>query len=196
MIAESCAIIILAAGESTRMGRPKQLLPYNGKSLLEHAVDTANDSIAEPVIVVLGANADLLEKEIDDKKVHIAINNEWKEGMASSVRCGIKTLEHIAPSTDATVIMVCDQPFVSSVLLDHLISMQKNSGKLIVTSQYEDAIGPPALFHRTIFPELLQLKGDTGAKKIIEQRMNEVATVPFAEGAIDIDTEEQYRAIL
>jgi molybdenum cofactor cytidylyltransferase len=91
--------------------------------------------------------------------------------------------------------MVCDQPFVSSVLLDHLISMQKNSGKLIVTSQYEDAIGPPALFHRTIFPELLQLKGDTGAKKIIEQRMNEVATVPFAEGAIDIDTEEQYKEL-
>jgi molybdenum cofactor cytidylyltransferase len=74
--------------------------------------------------------------------------------------------------------------------------MQKNSGKPIVSSQYEDAIGPPALFHRTIFPELLKQKGDVGARKIIEQRKDEVATVPFAEGAIDIDTEEQYRALL
>ncbi len=195
MTITNCAVIILAAGASTRLGRPKQLLPFNGKSLLEHAVDTANDSMAEPVIVVLGANADLLEKEIDEKKVHVAVNSEWKEGMASSVRCGINTLLQIAPMTDAAIIMVCDQPYVSSTLLDHLIAMQKNSGKPIVTSQYENAIGPPALFHKTIFPELLQLKGDAGARKIIEQRMNDVATVPFQQGNIDIDTEADYKAL-
>jgi len=195
MTITNCAVIILAAGASTRLGRPKQLLPFNGKSLLEHAVDTANDSMAEPVIVVLGANADLLEKEIDEKKVHVAVNSEWKEGMASSVLCGINALLQIAPMTDAAIIMVCDQPYVSSTLLDHLIAMQKNSGKPIVTSQYENAIGPPALFHKTIFPELLQLKGDAGARKIIEQRMNDVATVPFQQGNIDIDTEADYKAL-
>jgi len=186
----------LAAGSSSRMGRPKQLLPYSGKSLLEHTVDTANDTDANPVIVVLGANAALLEKEISEKKVHVAVNTEWNEGMASSVRCGITTLQHIAPSCDAVIIMVCDQPFVSSSLLNELVATQKESGKPIVTSQYEIAVGPPALFHKTIFPELLELKGDAGARKIIEQRSADVATVLFKEGNIDIDTEADYKALL
>jgi molybdenum cofactor cytidylyltransferase len=190
-----CAIIILAAGSSSRMGRPKQLLPYNGKSLLEHTVDTANDADANPVIVVLGANAALLEKEIDEKKVHIVENNEWKEGMASSVRCGLSTLLHIAPSSDAAIIMVCDQPFVSSSLLNELIAAQKNTGKPIVASQYENAVGPPTLFYKTIFPRLLELKGDAGARKIIEQRTSDVATVLFTHGNVDIDTEADYDAL-
>ena len=177
------------------MGRPKQLLPYKGTSLLEHTVDTANNADANPVIVVLGANAVLLEKEIAKKKVHIVENKEWKEGMASSVRCGLNTLLHIAPSSDAAIIMVCDQPFVSSSLLNELITTQKNTGKLIVTSQYKNAIGPPALFHKSIFPLLLELKGDAGARKIIEQRMDEVATVLFAQGNIDIDTEADYKSL-
>jgi molybdenum cofactor cytidylyltransferase len=186
----------LAAGSSSRMGRPKQLLPYHGKSLLEHTVDTANDADADPVIVVLGASAEILEKELDEKKVHIADNQEWKEGMASSVRCGITTLLHIAPSVNGVIIMVCDQPFVSSALLNELIAVQKNTGKAIVTSQYENAIGPPALFHKSIFPELMKLKGDAGARKIMEQRSNDVATVLFKKGDIDIDTEADYRSLL
>ena len=177
------------------MGRPKQLLPYNGKSLLEHTVDTANDAEANPVIVVLGANATLLEKEIDEKKVHIVENKEWEEGMASSIRCGLNTLLQIAPSADAVILMVCDQPFVSASLLNELITTQKNSGKLIVSSQYENAIGPPALFYKTIFPELMDLKGDAGARKIVEQHSNDTTTVLFTKGSIDIDTEEEYKAI-
>lgn len=192
----NCAVIILAAGSSSRLGRPKQLLPYNGKSLLENAVDVANDSIAEPVIVVLGANAEKLEKEIIEKKVHIEENKEWQEGMASSVRCGITALMRIGPSVDAAIIMVCDQPFVSPELLNELINQQKNTGKPIVTSQYENAIGPPALFYKTIFPELLKLKGDGGARKIIEQRKDDVSTVSFIKGSIDIDTEADYKTIL
>ena len=192
----SCAIIILAAGSSSRMGRPKQLLPYNGKSLLEHTVDTANDTDANPVIVVLGANATMLDKEINEKKVHITENTEWGEGMASSVRCGIKTLMQIAPYSDAAIIMVCDQPFVSPALLNELIAAQKNTGKAIVTSQYNNAIGPPALFHKTVFPGLLELKGDAGARKIIEKRKTDVATVSFDKGEIDIDTEADYKALL
>ncbi len=191
----NCAIIILAAGSSRRLGRPKQLLPYNGKSLLEHSVDTANDTDVNPVIVVLGANAAQLEKEIDGKKVHIIENKEWKEGMASSIRWGINTVIHIAPSTDAAILMVCDQPYVSAFLLNELIAAQKNTGKLIVTSQYENAFGPPALFYKTIFPELLELKGDEGARKIVEQHSNDIATVLFTQGNIDIDTEADYKAL-
>lgn len=177
------------------MGRPKQLLTYQGKSLLEHTIDTASETDANPVIVVLGANAGLIEKEIDEKKIHIVENKEWKEGMASSVRCGIATLLQIAPAADATIIMVCDQPFVSSSLLHELITEQKNTGQPIVTSQYKEAIGPPALFHKSVFYELMKLKGDAGARKIIEQRSNDVVTVFFRKGDIDIDTEADYKSL-
>jgi len=147
------------------------------------------------VVLVLGANAEPLEKEVEDKKIHIAVNKDWSEGMASSVRCGINTLMHIAPAVDSAIIMVCDQPFVSSSLLNQLIVTQVETGKPIVTCKYETAIGPPALFHKTVFPELLQLKGDAGARKIIEQRRNDVATVLFDKGIIDIDTEDDYKAL-
>ncbi len=186
---------MLGAGSSSRLGRPKQLLPYNGKSLLEHSVDTANNAEANPVIVVLGADAALLEKLIDEKKVHIVENKEWEEGMASSIRCGVNALMHIAPSSDAVILMVCDQPHVSASLLNELITIQKNSGRLIVTSQYENTFGPPALFYKTLFPELLKLKGDAGARNIVVQHIDDVATVLFTEGNIDIDTEEDYKAL-
>ncbi|MGZ5221080.1 MAG: nucleotidyltransferase family protein [Chitinophagaceae bacterium] len=191
----NCAIIILAAGSSSRMGRPKQLLPYMGKSLLSHSVDIANDADANPVIVVLGANAALLEKEIDEKKVHIVVNKEWQEGMASSIRCGLNTLLHIAPSSGAAILMVCDQPFVSASLLNELISQQKNTGKLIVASQYQNTVGPPTLFDKTIFPELMALQGDAGARKIVERHSNDTTTVLFTAGNIDIDTEADYEAL-
>jgi molybdenum cofactor cytidylyltransferase len=177
------------------MGRPKQLLPYNGKSLLEHTVDIANDTDANPVIVVLGANAALLENEIAEKKVHPVENKDWQEGMASSIRCGLKTLMKIAPLSDAVILMVCDQPYISSPLLNKLIATQKTTGKLIVTSQYENTIGPPALFYKTVFPALLELKGDAGARKIVEQHYQDTATVLFPRGNVDIDTEADYKAL-
>ena len=163
---------------------------------MEHTVDIANDAGANPVIVVLGANAALLENIVDEKKVHIVENKEWKEGMASSIRCGVNTLLQIAPLSDAVILMVCDQPFVSALLLDELIATQKKTGKPIVSSQYDSTIGPPVLFYKTIFAELLKLKGDAGARKIIEQHSNDVAIVLFTLGAIDIDTEEDYQALI
>ncbi len=186
---------MLAAGSSTRLGKPKQLLLYKGKSLLQYVAQVAVDSTATPVVIVTGANAALVKKELTDVKVILAENIEWKEGMASSIRCGLNTLMHIAPLSDAVILMVCDQPFVSASLLNELIATQKNTGKLIVTSQYENTVGPPALFYKTIFSELMQLKGDAGARKIVEQHSNDVATVLFTQGNIDIDTEADYKAL-
>jgi molybdenum cofactor cytidylyltransferase len=147
------------------------------------------------VAVILGANAELLEKAVQDKKIHIAINKEWNEGMASSVRCGIRTLTKIAPAADAAIVMVCDQPFVTSTLLNDLFVTQRNTGKSIVACKYETAIGAPALFHKSVFPELLELKGDAGARKIIERRKGEIATISFEKGIIDVDTEDDYNAL-
>ena len=155
----------------------------------------ANDAEANPVIVVLGAHAALLENIVDEKKVHIVVNKEWKEGMASSIRCGLHRLLQIAPLSDAVILMVCDQPFVSSSLLNELIAAQKNTSKPIVTCQYENNFGPPALFCKSIFPELLILKGDAGARKIVAHHSNDTATVLFTQGNIDIDTEADYKAL-
>lgn len=171
------------------------MLQYKGKNLLQHALSEAVSSYASPVIVVLGANSDLLSTEIDKTKIYIVENTEWEEGMASSVRIGVSTLLQIFPSADAVIFMVCDQPYVSASILNDLINTQVETGKLIVTSDYGEAMGPPALFHKSVFAELMELKGDAGARKIIEQHGDEVGTVLFPGGAIDIDTKADYNAL-
>jgi len=188
-------IVILAAGSSSRLGKPKQLLPYDDKNLLQHAVEAAVYSNANSVILVLGANEDLISKEIDKMNAHIIENKEWEEGMGSSVRIGLNTLQKISPLAEAVIFMVCDQPYVSSSLLNDLIHTQKETGKSIVICNYGEATGPPALFHRSLFNELMQLKGDAGARKIIQQHSDEVATILFTKGKIDIDTKEDYEEL-
>ena len=191
----SCGIIILAGGASTRLGKPKQLLQYHGKTLLNHAVNEAANAKADAVVVILGKNADLFQNEINKEKVRIVKNKDWEEGMASSVRLGLDTLLTIKPYMDAVIFMVCDQPHISSSVLNDLITTQQKTTKQIVTCNYGDSIGPPALFHKKYFRELAKLKGDVGARNIIQQNMNDVATVLFPEGKIDIDTEEDYEAL-
>lgn len=188
-------VVILAAGSSSRFGEPKQLVKHDGKSLLQKSIDAAINSDAGPVIVVLGANADQILREINKSKVQVIINPEWEEGMASSVTIGLNELLFISPSTGAVILMVCDQPYISSELISDLINAQKQTGKPIVCCSYGEAIGPPALFHRSLFNELMHLKGDIGARKIIQQHADDVATILFTKGKIDIDTKEDYDAL-
>ncbi len=188
-------VVILAAGSSSRFGEPKQLLQHNGKSLLQNTIDAALNSSADAVVEVLGANAEKLTNEIDRSGINTIINSEWSEGMASSVRNGLNELLFISPSTDAVIFMVCDQPYVSSHLINDLINTQKQTGKPIVTCNYGEAIGPPALFHKSLFNELMQLKGDFGARKIIQEHADQVATVSFPDGKIDIDTLDDYDSL-
>ncbi len=191
----SCGIVILAGGASTRMGRPKQLLQYNGKTLLNHAVNEAINAKADAVVVILGKNADLFEGEIDKEEVRVVINENWKEGMASSVRLGLDTLLKIKPYIDAVIFMVCDQPHISSSVLNELITKQQKTTKQIVTCNYGESIGPPALFHKKYFRDLARLNGDVGARNIIEQNIHDVAMILFPEGKIDIDTEDDFEAL-
>ena len=177
------------------MGKPKQLLEFDGTTLLRHSTIEAANSKAENVITVLGAHADQIENEIDGDIVNIVKNENWDEGMASSVRLGLNTLLKQTPSIDAAIFMVCDQPYVSSTVLNELISTYKKTGKSIVACNYGEAIGPPALFHKSLFNELMQLKGDAGARKIIQEHSNEMATILFTHGKIDIDTKEDYDAL-
>lgn len=194
-ISNTCAIILLAAGKSSRMGRPKQLLEYNGAPLLSHMINIIIGCKADIMIVVLGANAEGLEKQVDNNKIVKVRNYEWQEGMASSIRCGLNELLAIESSCDSVLFLTCDQPYVSASLLNNLINMQRETGKPIVACSYSNTIGIPALFHKRMFAELKELKGDTGAKKIISKYKDIVEVIPFPLGSIDIDTIGDYKAL-
>jgi molybdenum cofactor cytidylyltransferase len=190
------SVVILAAGLSSRMGRPKQLLPYKGITLLQQAIGCASASDCSCHLVVLGANAALVSKEIDQAKTHITLNPAWEEGMASSIRNGMQNLLTLAPGTEGVVLMVCDQPYVTPSLLNSLVTTHLQTGKPVVTSGYGNVTGPPVFFHHSLFPELLRLTGDSGAKKIVQLYKKEVALVPFPEGRFDIDTEIDYQELI
>jgi molybdenum cofactor cytidylyltransferase len=186
-------LILLAAGESSRLGHPKQLLLYGNRTFLQHSLQIARASNAHPIVVVLGAYADTIRREIESEDVHIVVNTDWQEGMASSIRYGVKTLVQINPLAEGVILLPCDQPYITTVLLNSLITTHQTSGKPIVACGYEDTFGPPVFFQRNLFPELLLLRGDVGAKGVVSQHVNEVEVVLFPDGHIDIDTEADYQ---
>ena len=189
----SIAVIILAAGRSARLGSPKQLLSYRGKTLLQHTIDTALESQASPILVVLGSGKDAIKKELEQKQVFILENSSWESGMASSISCGITNLQELAPESEAVILMVCDQPFVDAKLLNNLITKHKDTRQSIVASSYANTLGTPALFHQSLFSELLVLEGESGAKSLIKKYSLQTGFVSFDQGSIDIDTRENYR---
>jgi molybdenum cofactor cytidylyltransferase len=188
-------IVILAAGASTRLGRPKQLLPWQGKTLLQHAVQCALTITTQPVVVT-GSNADQLVAGLNQNQVQIVFNPEWQQGIASSIHCGLQALLNRTPTPDQVIFMVCDQPFVTAELLLELINERQNTHKTIVASAYGGTLGIPALFAAEMFPQLLDLDGDTGAKKVIMGHMEDVASVPFPQGDFDIDTVKEYEELV
>lgn len=192
---KNCAVIILAAGQSSRLGKPKQLLKYQNKTLLQHAIDTAKQSSVQSIIVVLGSSAEIILNKVDTSGTHLVKNADWQNGMASTIGCGVRALLALDSTIDSAILMVCDQPFVTSDLLNSLIEKQKETSRPIIASQYGNTIGTPALFYKLFFAELMALKGDNGAKKIIMQHNDLLVTVPFSRGSIDIDTIDNYNAL-
>ena len=189
-------IIILAAGSSSRFGNTKQLLHFKGKTLLQHTMEEAAEAGAEPVVVVTGANADEISKEIKNEKVEIVFNKNWEQGMASGIVMGLKNAIILNKELENIIITVCDQPFVSSSLFQQLFQKQNESAKHIVASAYADTIGTPALFTIKYFVALMGLTGDQGAKGLLKKYSEDLATVDFPDGYIDIDTQEDYENLL
>jgi molybdenum cofactor cytidylyltransferase len=189
-------IIILAAGNSSRLGRPKQLLPYHNNSLLRNAVE---QSLAVPqsiVLVVTGASRETIETELDSDQVMIRYNADWQTGMASSIKTGVSELLLQYPSLDALLITVCDQPFLDAGILNSLLSEYYATDKNIIASAYNDTLGTPVLFSKKYFGALQTLEGQEGAKKIILNHSGDIASVRFLKGGIDIDTDEDYRNLM
>jgi len=188
----STGVVILAAGESARMGEPKQLLAYRGKTLLRHTIDTALSLDGAAVVVVLGAHAAQIRAQLDDQRVLVAENPDWRNGMGGSLRTGLSALLAARPDVSAAIFLLCDQPLFSSDALGNLIATHERTGSAIVASEYGGALGVPALFARSMFPELLALKGDVGARQIIRAHRDQATGVPFQDGAVDIDTPADY----
>ena len=192
---DNTAIVILAAGNSSRLGRPKQLLPFRGKNLLQHVIDEAAAAGASPVVVVTGARAEEISASVDRAVAEVIHNEKWPEGKASGIVAGVRHVVSSYPHVERVILAVCDQPFVTAQLFSQLSDRQHRSGKTIVASAYADTLGTPVLLTRTHFDALLGLKEDEGARKILVLHPGEVAGFDFPLGHVDVDTQADYEAL-
>jgi molybdenum cofactor cytidylyltransferase len=184
----SVAAIILAAGSSSRLGQPKQLLEIAGEKLLDRAIEAATTAGCFPVVVVLGAHVEKIVSESCAAGVEVITNENWRRGIGTSIRSGMRHLIDSQPSLEAAVLLACDQPRVNAGTIAALMAKWDNSNKPIVASRYANTLGIPALFDRSCFESLTALPDDSGAKALIESNRNGVAEIEFSDGAIDIDT--------
>jgi molybdenum cofactor cytidylyltransferase len=184
-------IIILAAGISSRLGQPKQLLEYEGETLLNRTIRVANE-VSDDVVVVLGARFQEISQTVLNKNVQIIFNENWESGMASSVIEGIKT--HL--NAEKVIISLCDQPYLNTSIFESLILEEKSSRKPIIASNYGNQIGVPILFNQLVYNDLLSLKGDKGARSILPKYNDSIGQIDFPNGAIDIDTVEDWELFL
>ncbi len=181
------AAIILAAGASTRLGTPKQLARLNGEPLLARAIRTAHEAGLTPILVILGANAAEIQQSCSLAPAQVVLNEQWPEGMASSVRLGIEALQG---KVEGAILMTCDQPAVDAGHLRKLVLLGQSIGAP-VASHYAgrgetEKRGVPAYFPRTRFGELLLLKGDTGARNLLASSESLLLIL----GEVDVDTQQ------
>ena len=183
---EKLSILILAAGNSSRLGSPKQLIEFEGKSLIERITETAL-SISEEVLIVLGGNSEQISPKLErfEHTISTIINPDWQQGMGTSIRLGVEKLAH---KSDSILILLSDQPFISKVLLQNMVQTYANFQNPIVACVYNNTLGVPILFNKSVFLELLKLSGDKGAKSFLHLYDNKISMIDFPEGIIDIDT--------
>jgi molybdenum cofactor cytidylyltransferase len=170
------------------MGRPKQLLEYGGQTLAKRAALAAEKAGCNPIVIVTGAHAEQLEKELRGLNLREAKNPEWESGIGSSIRAGVQAVVKANDKITALILTLCDQPFVTSDVLSGLITAHRETDREIVASSYGATIGVPALFGKAFFGELLRLESGAGAKQLIQQHLGQVHLLPFPQGEIDLDT--------
>jgi molybdenum cofactor cytidylyltransferase len=187
------AVIVLAAGGSRRLGRPKQLEPHGDTTLLAHAVATALDASLGPVVVVLGAEAELCRAALVGhaiaERVRVAVNPSWEAGLASSIVAGLTEVEALDPPCEAVLLTTCDQPLVNAAHLRALPAAMRGSARPMAASGYAGTIGVPAAFARDTWSDLRTLESDQGAKQVLQRRPDLVAVVPCPGAAVDVDAD-------
>ena len=188
--------LLLAAGSSSRMGQPKMMLAFKGSTLLQHIIDEVKATKSTTLLIVTGCYHTLIEQSLIQQQIPIVKNGQWQAGMGSSIQTGMAYLLKHYPAASNVLILVCDQPFISSNLFQSMMIEKEMSGKGIVACSYKDTFGTPVLFDKKYFNNLALLQGATGAKKLVQQFETDVATVSFPAGAMDIDTPEDYEKLL
>ena len=179
--------LLLAAGGSSRLGQPKQLLQFEGRSLIRRAAETLVGSGCDPVVVGLGAEIEGSTDEIAGLPLNICVNEDWQTGVSSSIKAGLRELLGIEAALEAVLITLCDQPNVTADTLAVFLSRFRAAKAPIVAARYGETVGVPALFSDELFKDLFQLMGDKGARGLIRHTAN-ILTVDLEAAAFDIDT--------
>lgn len=188
--------MILAAGAASRMGKAKMLLPFNGQSILGHIIAELKALQPQTISLVTGKYHEAVTAAIADPSLEIAYNERWNEGMAGSIQTGMKALLRQCPDLDLVWIVVGDQPFLHRSILAEMLRLQQKTQKGIVAAQYNGVTGTPVLFSAGYFNALQKLSGDKGARVILQEHPEDIATVAFPLGELDIDTPEDYARFL
>jgi len=191
---DSVQVFILAAGSSSRMGNPKQLIKIKGNYLLNQTIGIVLSTGLKNVSVVLGANAEEISKVINLQSIEIFMNYNWSEGMSSSFRTAMDNIS--SDEIKAALFILCDQPLLSKSLLSNLLDNYLESSDDIISCNYGRAFGPPSLFPRCYFDEIKKLKGDKGAKSIILKHVEKLIKIDFKGGTIDMDTQKDLNKFL
>jgi molybdenum cofactor cytidylyltransferase len=192
---KSSTLIILAAGNSSRLGSPKQLLKFNNETLLQNTVDAALKSQIDQVVVVIGAYKNEILHQFKNDAVKVLINDNWSLGMGNSLKFALNNCDQIT-NNQYVIVCVSDQPHLSSQIINNLISKFHTSQKGIVACSYNDTLGVPVLFDSKYFAEILKMKDEEGAKKIVFQHLDDVEMVDFSLGHVDIDTLDDYEKLI
>jgi molybdenum cofactor cytidylyltransferase len=183
--------LVLAAGASRRLGHPKQLLMHGGETLFLRAIRLATEAGATPVIAVLGAHHERILATVPLNKLQNTIpivNSAWEQGIATSIHAALTALQNCAPHASGALILGCDQPRLTGEHLRAMLDAFAAQPELaIVASAYAGVLGIPAVFPRKLFAELLELRGDQGARALLMQPACPLIALPFPGGEIDID---------
>lgn len=189
------AILILAAGESKRMGQPKQLLPYKNSTLLLEKIKQFQSLERVQVFVVLGAYFKDIFPSLRELPIKVVMNSNWQEGMGSSLSKGIELIQK-KDMFDRVLITLSDLPLMESSHYDELIELSKSSGKRIIQTEYEETSGVPVIFDKSLFNSLARLKNEEGAKPLIEKYKKEVLKLRSKTPYFDVDTSDAYQKLL
>jgi molybdenum cofactor cytidylyltransferase len=184
--------VVLAAGGSRRLGLAKQLVTHKGQTLLARTIAATSDAGIDAIVVVLGAAAGEIRDSLQPLPVHVhfVLNECWPEGLGTSIACGVRKLVALDASFEGAMILVCDQPALDATVLRKFLRATAASPASIHIADYGTGRGPPVIFPRAYFDELLALRSDSGAREVHRRHADVVRTVPFRGGAIDIDTPE------
>jgi molybdenum cofactor cytidylyltransferase len=192
---DQVAAVILAAGSSTRMGQNKLLMALDGETMVRRAARAALAAGLDPVIVVLGHEAERVRGELAGLACRTVVNPDHMLGKGTSLQVGIREARAL-PEAGAAVVILADMPFVTSAMLAALVERRRAAGAPMVVSRYGEVNAPPMLYGRALFDEMLALPGEACGKEMVRRHKQEAATMLWPEAALaDVDVPEDYRRI-